>query len=95
MKFSIRHKMVTTTTVVTIYLAEIDVNRTHQRRDTPPIGFEDREPHQMTNYLHVYCVSVLYLVNIWFCVNEKYLCSLTLNADINYAPFITVYCNPI
>ena len=33
-------------------MAEVDVNRTHQGRDTPPIGFEDREPHQRTNYLH-------------------------------------------
>ncbi|PLX98387.1 MAG: hypothetical protein C0622_11665 [Desulfuromonas sp.] len=32
-------------------MAEVDVNRTHQGRDTPPIGFEDRAPHQRTNYL--------------------------------------------
>ena len=33
------------------FLAEVDENRTHQGRDTPRIGFEDREPHQRTNYL--------------------------------------------
>ncbi len=33
-------------------MAEVDENRTHQGRDTPRIGFEDREPHQRTNYLH-------------------------------------------
>ena len=32
-------------------MAEVDENRTHQGRDTPRIGFEDREPHQRTNYL--------------------------------------------
>ena len=32
-------------------MAEVDVNRTHQGRVAPPIGFEDREPHQRTNYL--------------------------------------------
>jgi len=34
-----------------MFLAEVDVNRTHQGRDAPPIGFEDRAPHQRTNYL--------------------------------------------
>ena len=34
-----------------LILAEVDVNRTHQGRGTPPIGFEDRAPHQRTNYL--------------------------------------------
>lgn len=31
-------------------LAGVDGNRTHQGRDTPPIGFEDRARHQATNY---------------------------------------------
>jgi len=37
-------------------LAEVDENRTHQGRDAPPIGFEDREPHQRTNYLRSYYI---------------------------------------
>ncbi len=32
-------------------LAEVDENRTHRGRDTPPIGFEDRERHQSAGYL--------------------------------------------
>jgi hypothetical protein len=31
-------------------VAGADGNRTHQGRDTPPTGFEDRARHQTTNY---------------------------------------------
>jgi len=40
-------------------LAEVDENRTHQGRDTPPIGFEDREPHQRADYLLVIVTGIL------------------------------------
>ncbi len=34
-------------------MAGVDGDRTHQRRDTPPIGFEDRARHQATNYSRI------------------------------------------
>lgn len=33
-------------------MAGADENRTHQGRDTPPSGFEDRERHQTTSCSH-------------------------------------------
>lgn len=32
------------------FLAGVNGNRTHQGRDTPLTGFEDREHHQATTY---------------------------------------------
>ena len=47
-------------------LAEVDENRTHQGRDTPRIGFEDREPHQRTNYLRNIFRGILRLLGYFF-----------------------------
>ena len=41
-------------------LAGADGNRTHRGRDAPPIGFEDRERHQATNYSHLVVALDIY-----------------------------------
>lgn len=36
------------------------MNRTHRGRGTPPIGFEDRERHQATDYSPIKQVNLIY-----------------------------------
>lgn len=45
-------------------MAGVDVNRTHRGRDTPPIGFEDRERHQATDYSPTHFVSSVYQLEL-------------------------------
>jgi len=58
-------------------MAEVDENRTHQGRDTPRIGFEDREPHQRTNYLRNFTSGILRLLDVFF--NIKFLVKNLIN----------------
>ncbi len=52
-------------------MAGVDGNRTHRRRDTPSIGFEDRERHQATNYSHLkYCGLVRAIYTSSVCVYQ-------------------------
>lgn len=53
-------------------MAEVDGSRTHLGRDAPHIGFEDRAPHQRTNYLRDYFFGILRVLLIDF--NRNFLC---------------------